>query len=251
MLRTVLPCTSLPALASCSGGGPKGEASDLITATGLNAVYLILAGLLFWRTLLAARERHSGGATNRTGVNRPLTVYGSAQTHSSLGKAVRIAGLGTDQLRTIAVDAATFAMRPDLLEQAKAQLEEILRQMREEEIERTLAQLYAFFEEHNYKKKKLIPFFSMVQRQKKLHRESMKRVSKQYRKTLSAEIPFSSDIEKMGIHRAPVASYAGGRPAAKASASSGNALRSRRPTNSSPLPFRPTLSPVPNNRRLR
>ncbi|MBW2459842.1 MAG: aspartate aminotransferase family protein [Deltaproteobacteria bacterium] len=67
--------------------------------------------------LLAARERHTGGATNRTGVNRPLTVYGSAQTHSSLEKAVRIAGLGSNQLRTIAVDES-FAMRPEVLEQA-------------------------------------------------------------------------------------------------------------------------------------
>ena len=82
--------------------------------------------------------------------------------------------------------------------------------------ERTLAQLYEFFEQHNYKRKKLIPFFSMVQQQKKLHRETIKRIRKQYRGVLSGEIPFSSDIEKMGIHRAPVASFARNRPAAKA-----------------------------------
>ena len=56
----------------------------------------------------------------------------------------------------------------------------------------------------------------MVQRQKKLHRESIKRISKQYKNVLANEIPFSSDIEKMGVHRAPVASYAPRRPAAVA-----------------------------------
>ncbi len=82
--------------------------------------------------------------------------------------------------------------------------------------ERTLQQLYEFFEQHNFRKKKLMPFFSMVQRQKKLHRESIKRISKQYKNVLANEIPFSSDIEKMGVHRAPVASYAPRRPAAVA-----------------------------------
>lgn len=82
--------------------------------------------------------------------------------------------------------------------------------------ERTLAQLYEFFDQHNYKRKKLMPFFSMVQQQKKLHRETIKRIRKQYKGVLSGDIPFSSDIEKMGIHRAPVASFARNRPAAKA-----------------------------------
>src|SRR6201984_3031095 len=40
--------------------------------------------------LLAARERASGGTTNREGVRRPLTVYASSQAHSSVEKAVRI-----------------------------------------------------------------------------------------------------------------------------------------------------------------
>jgi chromosome partitioning protein len=82
--------------------------------------------------------------------------------------------------------------------------------------ERTLAQLYRFFDQHNYKKKKLLPFFSMVQRQKKLHRETIKRISRQYKNVLPNEIPFSSDIEKMGIQRAPVATFAGSRNGAKA-----------------------------------
>jgi aromatic-L-amino-acid/L-tryptophan decarboxylase len=58
--------------------------------------------------LLAARERATGGETNRTGMSlrsggaaAPLTVYASDQTHSSVDKAVRIAGIGSDNLRRV------------------------------------------------------------------------------------------------------------------------------------------------------
>lgn len=82
--------------------------------------------------------------------------------------------------------------------------------------ERTLEQLFGFFADNSYKKRKLVPFFSMVQRHKKLHAETMGRMRKQYRDFLKATIPFSTDIERMGVHRAPVAVYARKRPAAKA-----------------------------------
>lgn len=54
--------------------------------------------------LLAARERASGWACTERGVEGPLTVYASTQTHSSLEKAVRVAGLGMRRLRVIEVD---------------------------------------------------------------------------------------------------------------------------------------------------
>jgi aromatic-L-amino-acid decarboxylase len=69
--------------------------------------------------LIAARERVTGGQTNRDGVNRRLTVYASTQAHSSVEKAVRIAGLGSDNLRLVGVDGG-FAMRPAELEGAIA-----------------------------------------------------------------------------------------------------------------------------------
>jgi aromatic-L-amino-acid decarboxylase len=65
--------------------------------------------------LLAARERTTGYETNAKGCDGTLVTYASTQTHSSAEKAVRIAGLGSDNLRLIGVDD-TFAMRPDLLE---------------------------------------------------------------------------------------------------------------------------------------
>ncbi|MDQ3928698.1 MAG: pyridoxal-dependent decarboxylase, partial [Chloroflexota bacterium] len=56
-------------------------------------------------SLLAARERATGGESNRTGSRAPLTVYATGQTHSSVDKAVRIAGIGSDYLRRVATDS--------------------------------------------------------------------------------------------------------------------------------------------------
>jgi aromatic-L-amino-acid/L-tryptophan decarboxylase len=64
--------------------------------------------------LLAARERATGYSTNETGCDGRLVAYVSSQTHSSVEKAAKIAGLGRQNLRVIAVDE-TYAMRPDAL----------------------------------------------------------------------------------------------------------------------------------------
>ena len=64
--------------------------------------------------LLAARERMTNFASNRKGCDRKLVAYISAQAHSSIEKAVQIAGIGRDNLRLIDVDR-NFAMRPDVL----------------------------------------------------------------------------------------------------------------------------------------
>jgi aromatic-L-amino-acid decarboxylase len=67
--------------------------------------------------LLAARERATEFATNSTGACGGLTAYASSQAHSSVEKAVKIAGLGSANLRLIEVDG-TFEMRPEALEAA-------------------------------------------------------------------------------------------------------------------------------------
>ncbi|MCL4863222.1 MAG: aminotransferase class V-fold PLP-dependent enzyme [Caldilineaceae bacterium] len=64
--------------------------------------------------LLAARERATNLASNRQGCDGKLLAYTSSQAHSSIEKAVKIAGLGSANLRLIEVDE-TFAMRPDRL----------------------------------------------------------------------------------------------------------------------------------------
>ncbi len=70
-------------------------------------------------SLLTAREKFSQFAINSRGFDgsKRFAVYGSSETHSSIEKAVKIAGLGSENLRKIAVDEA-FAMRAPELEQA-------------------------------------------------------------------------------------------------------------------------------------
>lgn len=64
--------------------------------------------------LLAGRERATGYASNERGMDGKLVAYTSSQAHSSIEKAVKIAGLGRQNLRLVEVDAA-FAMRPEAL----------------------------------------------------------------------------------------------------------------------------------------
>ena len=64
--------------------------------------------------LLAAREKATGFSINQQGSNGRLIAYASTQAHSSIEKAVKIAGLGKKNLRLIDVDEQ-FAMRPDEL----------------------------------------------------------------------------------------------------------------------------------------
>jgi aromatic-L-amino-acid decarboxylase len=64
--------------------------------------------------LLAARERTTNFASNEQGCDGSLVAYTSSQAHSSVEKAVKIAGIGRANLRLIDVDDG-FAMRSDLL----------------------------------------------------------------------------------------------------------------------------------------
>lgn len=64
--------------------------------------------------LLAARERATGFASNEQGLSGKLVAYTSTQAHSSIEKAVKIAGLGRQNLRLIDVDA-TYALQPEAL----------------------------------------------------------------------------------------------------------------------------------------
>jgi aromatic-L-amino-acid decarboxylase len=66
--------------------------------------------------LVAALHRVSGGATEVAGVGgADYTVYTSSQTHSSVEKACRIAGIGSAALRKLDVDPVTLAARPEHL----------------------------------------------------------------------------------------------------------------------------------------
>jgi len=69
--------------------------------------------------ILTARERQSGYRINADGFppHSRFTVYCSTETHSSIEKAVKIAGLGSNALRKLPVDDC-FAMIPQDLDRA-------------------------------------------------------------------------------------------------------------------------------------
>jgi len=70
--------------------------------------------------LLAARHRATGGVVEDVGlqgIDRTLVAYTSTQSHSSVEKAVRIAGLGKANLRLIETDDS-LAMDPNALREA-------------------------------------------------------------------------------------------------------------------------------------
>src|SRR3954468_4020415 len=64
--------------------------------------------------VLAARERATNFSSNNEGCRGKLVAYSSAQAHSSIEKAVKIAGVGRDNLRFIEVDER-FAIDSDAL----------------------------------------------------------------------------------------------------------------------------------------
>ena len=70
-------------------------------------------------SILSAREARSDFRINERGFEGAprFTAYCSTETHSSIEKGIKIAGIGKENLRKIAVDDA-YALRPDLLEDA-------------------------------------------------------------------------------------------------------------------------------------
>ncbi len=70
-------------------------------------------------SILTSREKYTNYAVNERGLDSShrFVVYCSSETHSSIDKAVKIAGLGKERLHKVAVDD-TFAMDPKKLERA-------------------------------------------------------------------------------------------------------------------------------------
>ncbi len=97
MMQWLIEMTGLPA-------GWSGVIQDTASAATLCAI-------------LTAREVHSDFAVNHRGFvdTQRFTVYCSEQTHSSIDKGVKIAGLGIKYLRKVEVDE-NYALRPAALE---------------------------------------------------------------------------------------------------------------------------------------
>ncbi len=74
---------------------------------------------------------------------------------------------------------------------------------------RTLDQLTDFLNQPKLKHSRLMNFFSMVDRRRKLHRELMETLAQRRNDILTTPIPNSSVVERMGLEREPVREYAG------------------------------------------
>ncbi len=59
----------------------------------------------------------------------------------------------------------------------------------------------------------VLPFFCMVDRRKKLHKQICAEADGGPFRFLEASIPYSSLVEQMGVHRSPLALYASARTA--------------------------------------
>lgn len=100
VLDWLVPVLGLPEkfLSSSTGGG---VIQDTASSSSLCA-------------LLAGRERATAFSSNANGCDGRLVAYTSSQAHSSIEKAVKIAGIGAKNLRLIEVDS-NFAMKPEAL----------------------------------------------------------------------------------------------------------------------------------------
>lgn len=79
---------------------------------------------------------------------------------------------------------------------------------------RTLGQLLDFSRKNELDNMLILPFFSMVDRRKRLHREIVSNLTREIPSTLFTQIPYASEIEQMGLRREPLPLYAGSsRPA--------------------------------------
>ena len=73
---------------------------------------------------------------------------------------------------------------------------------------RTMDQLSEFIAHPKLADLANLSFFSMVDRRRKLHREIMERLGERRPGVMRSFIPYSSDVERMGIHRAPLEVFA-------------------------------------------
>lgn len=73
---------------------------------------------------------------------------------------------------------------------------------------RMLEQLVAFVEKERWQDLHLLPFFSMVDRRRSLHRQTIDEIRRAFPFVLETEIPYNSEIERLSVRRKPLAAYA-------------------------------------------
>ena len=85
------------------------------------------------------------------------------------------------------------------------------------------------YKAQGHKPRRLHPFFSMVDRRRRLHNELLVDAPKRLNRRLGTSIPYASVIERMGQERAPVGSFAPRHPASLAYEALWQELKQRLP----------------------
>jgi len=80
---------------------------------------------------------------------------------------------------------------------------------------RMLEQLYEFAAQSGWTDRCILPFFSMVDRRKSLHEETIASTRARFPDILLTEVPYWSEIERMTVRRAPLPAFAPRSPAAQ------------------------------------
>jgi chromosome partitioning protein len=73
---------------------------------------------------------------------------------------------------------------------------------------RVLEELLQFVGERGWRDLKVLPFFSMVDRRRALHRATIEELRARFPEILATEVPYGSEFERMAARRAPIEAYA-------------------------------------------
>jgi cellulose biosynthesis protein BcsQ len=73
---------------------------------------------------------------------------------------------------------------------------------------RTYDQIIKFFRQQALDTTRILPFFSMVDRRKEMHRSIVDAPPKHMENLLQTAIPYDSNVERMGTYRTPLAEFA-------------------------------------------
>ncbi len=158
----------------------KRELPELILATGYPGLDLLPADFSYRNFAVhLAERRHPTGRLLR--MSRPLReIYAALFLDCPSG----ISLLSENVLR--AADVAIVPLVPTPLSV------------------RMLIQLRDFVVGEGWSDLTLLPFFSMVDRRRALHQELIASAREQFPAMLATEVPYSSEIERMSVRRAPL-----------------------------------------------
>jgi cellulose biosynthesis protein BcsQ len=88
-------------------------------------------------------------------------------------------------------------------------------------------QVLGLVDDQELRRLKILPFFSMVDRRKSLHRQILADLPEQRPELLATQIPSASEVEQMGVRRQPLGAFAPRRPAALAYAALWGEIKGR------------------------